>query len=155
MNIYLSSDHAGFELKEHIKFFLKNLGYSIFDEGAFSLEPDDDYPDLIRITAKQVASDPDNSRGIVFGGSGQGEAIVCNRERGVRAAVYYGGPLEIITLSRVHNNSNVLSLSGRFLTTDQAEEAVKLWLNTEFPAEERHLRRINKIDNEFKTENIF
>jgi ribose 5-phosphate isomerase B len=148
MNIYLATDHAGFERKEHIKGFLKNLGYKVFDEGNFSLEPEDDYPDFVKIVSKQVASDPANSRGIVFGGSGQGEAIVCNREKGVRAAVYYGGPLEIITLSRVHNNTNVLSLGARFLSNEQAEEAVKVWLNTDFPAEERHMRRIKKIDSE-------
>jgi len=155
MNIYLASDHAGFELKEKLKGWLKELGYSISDEGAFSLVPDDDYPDYIRIAAKQVASDPDNSRAIVIGGSGQGEAIVCNREKGVRAAVYYGGPLEIVTLSRLHNNANVLSLGARFVTVSQAEEAVKLWLNTEFPAEERHVRRISKIDSSLRSENVF
>lgn len=146
MNIYLACDHAGFERKEYLKGFLKQLGYATFDEGAFALEPEDDYPDYVRIAAKQVASDPDNTRAIVIGGSGQGEAIVANREKGVRAAVYYGGPLEIVTLSRVHNNANVLSLGARFLTNDQAAEAVKLWLNTDFPGEERHARRIKKID---------
>jgi len=155
MQIYLASDHAGFELKEKLKSWLKELGYSVSDEGAFSLVPDDDYPDYIRIAAKQVASDPDNARAVVIGGSGQGEAIVCNREKGVRAAVYYGGPLEIVTLSRIHNNANVLSLGARFVTVAQAEEAVKLWLNTEFPAEERHVRRLGKIDNNVRSENIF
>jgi len=155
MNIYLASDHAGFERKEHIKSFLKKLGYVVADEGNFSLDPVDDYPDFIQIVAKQVASDPDNSRGIVFGGSGQGEAIVCNRKKGVRAAVYYGGPLEIVTLSRIHNNANVLSLGGCFLTNEQTEEAVKVWLNTDFPDEERHVRRIKKIDTEVQVENEF
>lgn len=155
MNIYLAADHAGFEKKEHLKIFLKNLGYSVFDEGNFSLEAGDDYPDFMKIVAKQVASDPAGSRGIVFGGSGQGEAIVCNREKGVRAAVYYGGPLEIVTLSRMHNDSNVLSLGARFLTDVQVEEAVKIWLNTEFPAEERHVRRIAKIDSDIQLENEF
>lgn len=155
MKIYLASDHAGFEKKEDIKRFLKDLGYQVFDEGNFALDPEDDYPDFIRIVAKQVASDPIDSMGIVFGGSGQGEAIVCNRESKVRAVVYYGGPLEIVTLSRVHNNANVLSLAGRFLTNEQCREAVKIWLNTEFPCEERHLRRIKKIDDETITENEF
>ncbi len=155
MNIYLAADHAGFERKEHIKGFLKNLGYTVADEGNFSLEPADDYPDFVKIVAKQVASDPLNSMGIVFGGSGQGEAIVCNREKGVRAVVYYGGPLEIVTLSRMHNNSNVLSLAGRFLSDEQAEEAVKIWLNTDFPGEERHVRRNLKIDAETSTDHEF
>lgn len=155
MHIYLAADHAGFKRKEYAKKLLKELGYNVFDEGNFSMEVDDDYPDFMRIVAKNVMSDPENSRGIVFGGSGQGEAIVCNREKGVRAAVYYGGPLEIVTLSRVHNNTNVLSLAGRFLTNDQVEEVIKIWLNTDFPGEERHVRRIRKIDNEIQTENEF
>jgi|SRR5680860_1912822 len=155
MRIYLAADHAGFKRKEHAKKFLKELGYKVFDEGNFSLEVDDDYPDFMRIVAKNVMSDPKNSRGIVFGGSGQGEAIVCNREKGVRAAVYYGGPLEVVTLSRVHNNTNVLSLAGRFLTDIQVEEVIKIWLNTDFPGEERHLRRIRKIDDEIQPENEF
>lgn len=148
MNLYLAADHAGFARKEHLKGFLKNLGYGVSDEGNFSLEAGDDYPDFVKIVAKQIASDPTNSRGVVIGGSGQGEAIVCNREKGVRAVVYYGGPLEIVTLSRMHNNSNVLSLGGRFLSDEQVEEAVKLWLNTDFPAEERHVRRNKKIDSQ-------
>lgn len=155
MQIYLASDHAGFERKEHLKIFLKNLGYSISDEGNFLMEPQDDYPDYVKIVAKRVASDPTNSLGIVFGGSGQGEAIVCNREKGVRAAVYYGGPMEIVTLSRIHNDANVLSLGGRFLSDEQVEEAVKTWLNTEFPAEERHVRRNKKIDEDLLLENKF
>lgn len=155
MNIYLASDHAGFERKEHLKVFLKNLGYNVFDEGNFTIDPGDDYPDFVKIVAKQIGSNPINSIGIVLGGSGQGEAIVCNREKGVRAAVYYGGPLEIVTLSRVHNNSNILSLGARFLSDEQAEEAVKIWLNTEFPAEERHVRRNKKIDSDAQLENEF
>lgn len=155
MKIYLAADHAGFQLKEHLKIFLKELGFSVYDEGAFALDEADDYPDYVRIAAKQVASDPDDTRAIILGGSGQGEAMVANREPGVRAAVYYGGPLEISTLSRVHNNANVLSLGARFLTTDQAELAVKTWLQTDFPGEERHVRRIKKIDSDFRGENIF
>jgi ribose 5-phosphate isomerase B len=145
MTIYLASDHAGFELKNRLKTLLKELGYAVRDEGAFAFVSDDDYPDFVKIAAKQVSSDP-LSRGIVIGGSGQGEAIVANREKSVRAVVYYGGPLEVITLSRIHNDANVLSLGARFLTAEEAIEAVKLWLGTDFPAEERHIRRIRKID---------
>lgn len=154
MKIYFAADHAGFALKEHLKVFLKQLGYEVYDEGAFNLDAADDYPDFVKIVAKQVSCDS-GARAIVLGGSGQGEAVVCNREKGVRAAVYYGGPLEIVTLSRVHNNSNILSLGARFLTYEQAGEAVKLWLNTEFPAEERHVRRIAKIDSNARPENVF
>lgn len=146
MNIYLAADHAGYEQKEFLKKYLKQLGYQVEDEGAFELVADDDYPDFVSIAAKRVASDPANSRAIVLGGSGQGEAIVANRFKGVRAAVYYGGPLEIVTLSRLHNNANVLSLGARFLSNEQAAEAVKIWLTTDFPAEIRHVRRLGKID---------
>src|SRR3989338_1199345 len=92
MLIYLGADHAGFTLKEEIKSFLADLGYQIHDEGAYRLDSDDDYPDYINLVAVQVGSDPD-SRGIIFGGSGQGEAMAANRFKGVRAMVYYGSVL--------------------------------------------------------------
>ena len=165
MTIYLASDHAGFELKEKVKKFLVDSGYTVKDFGAHTLNPNDDYPDFIRKAALAVASDPEHSRGVVLGGSGQGEAMVANRVRGVRAAVYYspavahtpsealakggakdgGTPLSIITLSREHNDANILSLGARFLTEEQAIHAVKLWLETPFSNEERHKRRIAKF----------
>ena len=145
MQIILATDHAGFELKEKIKAYLKSLGYSVSDEGAFEYQPEDDYPDFISIAARRVASDPD-ARGIIFGGSGVGEAIVANRERGVRAVVYTGGPEEIIQLSRQHNNTNILSFGARFVSEDRAKEITSLWLQTDFSGEDRHIRRIYKID---------
>ena len=152
MKIYLGADHAGFELKEKLKVWLKAEGHTVLDEGAFELDPNDDYPDFIKIVAKQVASDT-SSRGIILGGSGQGEAICANRFAGVRAAVYYGLPRaelgngqDIITLSREHNNANVLSLGARFMDEEEAKRVVKLWLKTKFSGEERHERRIKKID---------
>jgi ribose 5-phosphate isomerase B len=148
MKIYLATDHAGFELKEKIKHYLKEQGYEVSDEGAFAYNETDDYPDFIKMAAKQVASNPDESRAIIFGGSGQGEAVVANRLRGVRAAVYYGGNEEIIQLSRLHNNANVLSLGARFVTEEEARRVIHLWLSTDFSGEERHVRRINKIDKE-------
>lgn len=146
MIIYLGADHAGFALKEEIKVWLREEGYQIQDEGAFQLEPTDDYPDFVSIVAKQVAAEPVESRGLIFGGSGQGEAIVANRFTGVRAAVYYGGPEQVITWSREHNNANVLSLGARLLKPDEAKTAIKLWLETNFTGEDRHIRRIKKID---------
>jgi ribose 5-phosphate isomerase B len=145
MKIYLGADHAGFKLKEEIKTFLRGFGYTIDDQGAFTLDPNDDYPDFMRLVARQVSSDP-GSFGILFGGSGQGEAMLANRTRGIRATVFYGGPEEIINLSRVHNNANILSLGARFISPEQAKKVVKEWLSTDFPAEERHRRRILKID---------
>jgi ribose 5-phosphate isomerase B len=147
MRIFLGSDHAGYELKEVLKKELANLGMEVFDKGASTLDPADDYPDFIAPVAREVSNDPKESRGIILGGSGEGEAILANRFSNVRATVYYGGPKEIITLSREHNNANILSLGARFLSADEALEVVKLWLNTPFSNEERHLRRIEKIEN--------
>lgn len=145
--IFLAADHAGFSLKEKIKSWLKGLGYQVVDEGAFATDLADDYPDFMRIVGKQVASDPTNHRGLIFGGSGQGEAMVVNRETGVRAAVYYGGPAEIVRLSRDHNNANVLAIGARFVDEERTKEVIKLWLATEFSGADRHIRRIIKIDN--------
>lgn len=146
MKIYLASDHAGFALKEIIKTYLGELSYEVEDMGAHTETPDDDYPEIIAVAAKKV-SDHSSNRAIIFGGSGQGEAIVANKFSGVRAAVFYGGALDIITLSREHNDANVLSLGARFLTSDEAKEAVKIWLETEFSGEERHVRRLGQITN--------
>ncbi len=146
MKIFLAADHAGFVMKEQVKVYLKSLGYAVADEGAFSLNPEDDYPDFMMIVAKQVASDPTENRGIIFGASGQGEAMVVNRLPGVRAAVYYGGPEDIVSLSRLHNDANILSIGARFIDADRILPMVHLWLSTEFSAEERHVRRIAKID---------
>ena len=148
MKIYLGSDHAGFALKEKVKQFLEKGGYEVADLGAFSLNEQDDYPDFIVPVAKAVAHDlieGKESRGIVFGGSGQGEAMAANRTDGVRAAVYYGGPKEIVKLSRQHNNANILSLGARFVSDAEALEAVKLWLETPFSGDDRHIRRIMKF----------
>ena len=141
--IYLGADHAGFQLKEEIKKYLADLGHEVEDMGAHELKEDDDYPDYILPVAQKVAADP-NSKGIIFGGSGQGEDMVADKVSGVRSAVYYGGPLDIVKLSRQHNDANVLSLGARILDREQAQEAVKLWLETEFEGG-RHERRVNKI----------
>ena len=145
MITYLATDHAGFNLKEKIKQFLTELGYETQDFGAFSFEPTDDYPDFVKLAAEAVAKDPENSRAIVLGGSGQGEAMVANRYKGVRAAVLDKYDADIIKLSREHNNANVLSLGARFLKEEEALSAVKLWLETPFTEEERHKRRIAKF----------
>ncbi|MDO8183860.1 MAG: RpiB/LacA/LacB family sugar-phosphate isomerase [bacterium] len=146
MIIYLAADHAGFNLKEQIKSYLKSAGYQVEDQGAFILDPSDDYPDFVSLAAKQVAADPELTRAIIIGGSGQGEAMMANRFPQVRAAVYYGGQEEIITLSREHNNANVLALGARFISVAEAISAVKLWLATAFTNEERHERRLKKLD---------
>ncbi len=145
MKIYIGTDHAGYELKEGLKIYLKDLGHDVEDKGAFEFDEQDDYPDFIFPVAKAVAGDV-KSKGIILGGSGQGEAMAANRIKGIRAAIYYGGEEEIIKLSREHNNANILSLGARFLDLKEAKKAVKMWLETPFSDEERHTRRISKID---------
>ena len=142
--IFLATDHAGFQLKEEIKEYLKGLRIDVEDCGAYKLDPDDDFPNFIAKAAKKVAENK-NSMGIIFGGSGQGEAIVANKIKGIRAAVYNGNNLENVRLSRIHNDANVLSLGARFLSRKEAMEAVKIWLETSFSKEKRHKRRINQI----------
>jgi len=156
MKIFLGTDHAGYELKEKLKDFLGDLGYDVEDRGAFELDPNDDYPDFISLVAKEVSQNPE-SRGIVLGGSGQGEAICANRFPNVRASVFYGppshkpsegqaDPFEIIKLSREHNDANILSLGSRFLSEEEAKKSVKLWLETDFSGDDRHVRRIKKLE---------
>ncbi len=144
--IYLATDHRGFKLKEKIKEWLTEWGYPYVDMGAFVYDKDDDYPDFVHKAAQKVSQDPENSEAIVLGMSGQGEAMVANRYRGVRAAVYEGGSEEIIKLAREHNNANVLSLGTFFVNEEAAKKALEIWFKTKFTGEERHVRRINKID---------
>ncbi len=146
--IHLASDHAGLDLKEAVKEHLDAAGYTIVDHGAVELNEKDDYPDFIHPAAKAVSTDED-SVGIIFGHSGQGEAMVANRYPNVRAAVFYGGEGEIITLSREHNNANVLSIGAGFVSAESTLEAVDIWLETAFSDEVRHQRRIKKIDDNF------
>jgi ribose 5-phosphate isomerase B len=161
MKVYFASDHTGFDMKNTLTDYVYSLGYEVEDCGAKELNKDDDYPAIILEAVKKVATDISNgivSRAIIFGGSGQGEAMVANRIKGIRAAVYYGEPqrmqqdttghlLDIIHSSREHNNANVLSLGSRFLSIDEAKKVVKEWLAAPFTGEERHGRRIRQIDD--------
>ena len=145
MRIFIGTDHAGFELKEALLPFLRVHGHEVEDIGAHSLDALDDYPDFIRPVAEAVARDPE-ARGIILGGSGQGEAMCANRIKGARAAVYYGGPFDIAVLSREHNNANIISIGARFVEEEEAREVVRVWLETPFSGDERHVRRIQKLD---------
>ncbi|MEA2112648.1 MAG: RpiB/LacA/LacB family sugar-phosphate isomerase [Patescibacteria group bacterium] len=145
MKILITSDHAGFELKNEIVSYLIELGYDVNDKGPSQYYSEDDYPDLIAPVA-DVVSKNSRLKAIIIGGSGQGEAIVANRFKGVRAVVYNTANLNIIKLSREHNDANVLSLGARFLSLEESKEAVRLWLKTEFSNDERHLRRLQKIE---------
>lgn len=147
MIVYFAADHAGFEMKDYLIPVVKNLGFEVEDCGAFVFNKEDDYPDFVKKAAEAVSKNPDDSKAIILGGSGQGEDMVADKFPNIRSAEYYGGNLEIIRLSREHNDANILSLGARFLSTKEAEEAVTLWLQTEFSGEERHIRRIKKIDN--------
>lgn len=148
MKIFLSSDHAGFELKEQIKDYLISVGQDVQDCGAEKYVETDDYPDTIVPGIKALVEyGVEKGRAIIFGGSGQGEAIIANRFKGIRAGLYYGGNLDVIRLLREHNNANVLSLGARMVQFDEAKAAVDMFLETDFTKEERHERRIVKIDS--------
>lgn len=156
MRIYFASDHAGFELKGHLIEFVRALGYEVEDLGPHSLEPEDDYPDFVLPLAKKVAAE-NGSFGVILGASGQGEAMAANRVKGVRAAVYYGpaaleqtdvegNVMDVLTATRAHNNANVLSIGARFVSGEDVEKALREWLSTPFSGDERHSRRIAKLD---------
>lgn len=148
MRIYIASDHAGFEMKRELISHLSERGHEVIDCGPDAYDPQDDYPDYISVAAHAVARENNDPavRGIVLGWSGQGEAMVANKFPFVRCAVFYGGPKHVVTLSREHNDANMLSLGAHFLTSQEAQSALDLWLGTEFSGEERHERRIAKID---------
>lgn len=168
MNIFIASDHAGYELKQFLTETLSTIGHTVVDCGSYAYHDGDDYPPVIGKAAQAVSEaeslraaeeetfhliadqnrEPKETRGIVIGGSGTGEAIVANKYPHIRCAVCYGGESasEIIRLSREHNNANVLSLGARFLSLDVALELVIEWLDTPFSGDERHVRRIHEID---------
>lgn len=157
MKIFIASDHAGYEMKKVLTQKLEEDGYDIEDLGPYQYDESDDYPSLIRPLAERVAQEID-TLGIILGGSGQGEAMVANKVRGIRAGVFYGTRTEgappevssesydIVRLLRTHNNANVLSLGARFLTLEEAYRAVTIFITTPFGEEERHTRRIRMID---------
>ena len=153
MKIYIGTDHAGYVLKEALVASLKGQGYNVTDMGAFKYDEGDDYPDFVVPVARAVSADPDNTKGIILGGTGEGEAIAANKFPHVRAVVDYGkakpvvdDESNIIVRSREHNNANILSLGARYFTEEDMIEAVNLWLNTPFSEDERHIRRLAKID---------
>ena len=141
MKIAIGSDHAGFQYKEKIKELLRSLGHEVKDFGTNSEEPVD-YPLFIRPTAEAVARG-ECERGIVLGGSGNGEAIVANRVKGVRCALCWN--LESARLGRQHNNANVISIGERMVSLEIALEIVRVWLATPFEGG-RHQHRIEEID---------
>lgn len=152
MQLYLATDHAGYELKEEVKNKLEErkdeLKIEVYDCGALTLEKGDDYPNYMARAAEKVQQDSMHSPSVavIFGGSGQGEAIVANRFKHVRAIVYAGGNLELVKLGREHNDANVLSIGARFVNVNEAMQAIELFLKTPFSHEERHADRVIQID---------
>lgn len=160
MKIYFAADHAGFALKQALMEHVHAMGYEMEDMGAFTLDPEDDYPDFVTPCALRVAADK-GSFGVIVGGSGQGEAMCANRIKGVRAAVYYGpmrvaesldiegghseDGFDLVRLARHHNDANILSIGARFVSGQEALEAVRLFLETPFSTAPRHARRIDKF----------
>ncbi len=161
MKIALTTDHTGFEQLKQLKAFLEAAGHTCRDFGPTELNTEDDYPELIKPAALAVARG-DCDMGIIMGGSGEGEAMAANRIKGVRCTVFYGparalstvdaegrepqDDMEIIRLSRQHNNANMLSLAARFLSLEDMQKAVTLWLATPFEGIERHARRSQQLD---------
>lgn len=165
LDLYFASDHAGFALKNALIEHFRTLGYGVKDFGNHVYDHEDDYPDFVTPLARALAeaeeAEEGSARGIIIGGSGQGEAMCANRVQGVRAAVFYGpmrvtAALEIeggrsqdgfdlVRLARRHNNANALSIGARFVSGEEAEEAVHIFLDTPFSDSSRHARRLAKF----------
>lgn len=164
MKVALTTDHTGLaygEVYSQIRAFLAELGHEVHDLGPRELDMQDDYPDLIAPAARAVAAGACDAA-IIMGGSGQGEAMAANRVAGVRCTLFYGtalakqpidaegrqseDPYEILRLSRQHNHANVLSLAARFLTPEEMKQAIRVWLDTPYSTDERHLRRVQKLE---------
>lgn len=153
MKIFIGTDHAGYVLKEKLMSSLKMAGHEVVDKGAYEYDEHDDYPDFVVPVAREISRDPENSKGIILGATGQGEAITANKFPHVRAVVYYGeskcvvdDEADVIVRSREHNDANILSLGARYLTEEAMMNAVNLWLSTSYNQDERHVRRLGKID---------
>lgn len=143
-HIHLATDHAGLDHKDTVRDWLQGEGFSVTDFGSFLPNQKDDFPIFISQATRIVSQYP-HQAAIIFGGSGQGEAILANRFPNVRAAVYYGGPEEIVPLSRQHNDSNVLSIGARFVDIDTTKRVIWEWLHTPFNKDERYHRRNQQI----------
>ena len=142
MRVYLGSDHAGYELKNHLVEWLKAAGHEPVDCGPHIYDAQDDYPPFCLRAAERTAADP-GSLGIVIGGSGNGEQIAANKVAGVRSALAW--KVEIAQLARQHNDSNVLAIGGRQHTLDEATAMAEAFLTTSFSGSERHARRIAQL----------
>ena len=142
MRVHIGGDHAAFELHQELLTFLADEGHEVTDHGPFEYDALDDYPVFVIRAAQAVAADP-GSRGIVLGGSGNGEQMAANKVAGIRAALCYNA--ELARLAREHNDAQVLSMGGRMQSVEEAKEMVRVFLGTDFSGEERHQRRIDMV----------
>ncbi|GAA8844535.1 ribose-5-phosphate isomerase [Helicobacter pylori] len=142
MRVHIGGDHAAFELHQELLTFLADEGHEVTDHGPFAYDALDDYPVFVIRAAQAVAADP-GSRGIVLGGSGNGEQMAANKVAGIRAALCYNA--ELARLAREHNDAQVLSMGGRMQSVEEAKEMVRVFLATDFTGEERHQRRIDMV----------
>ena len=142
MRVHIGGDHAAFELHQELLTFLADEGHEVTDHGPFEYDAVDDYPVFVIRAAQAVSADP-GSRGIVLGGSGNGEQMAANKVAGIRAALCYNA--ELAKLAREHNDAQILSMGGRMQSVEESKEMVRVFLATDFTGEERHQRRIDMI----------
>ena len=140
--LYIASDHAGFQLKEELDDYLESLGYKFEDLGAYEPDSQDDYPDFALALAKKVAQE--ESAGILICGTGQGMCAAANKVKGIRAVLAYDE--FTARMSKEHLDANILCLGGRVTEVETAKKIAKIWLETPFSGEERHKRRLGKIE---------
>lgn len=143
MRVHIGTDHAAFELKEYLVEHLRAEGFEVIDHGAATYDSQDDYPDYIIPAAEAVAVD-EGSLGIVLGGSGNGEQIAANKVKGIRAVL--ADRVELAELGREHNDARCIAMGGRFVTPELGLEIARVFLTTPFSGDERHARRIAKLD---------
>ena len=145
MLIYIGADHRGFQLKETLKTYLKGSGYEVVDVGNDQYVAGDDYPDFAALAARKVSLDPENSRGVLICGSGVGVDVAANKFKNVRSALVMNSGQA--SASRNDDNTNVLSLAADYLNEEEAQKIISTWLKTSFSGEERHARRLKKIED--------
>ena len=151
MRVYLGSDHAGYELKNHLVEHLQKQGHEVVDVGPHVYDPEDDYPAFCLNAGAKVVADP-GSLGIVIGGSGNGEQIAANKIDGVRSALVW--KVEIAELARQHNDSNVCAIGAREHSPEEAESFVDAFLGTPFSGDPRHQRRIDELSEYERTREL-
>ncbi|QQG45388.1 MAG: RpiB/LacA/LacB family sugar-phosphate isomerase [Candidatus Sungiibacteriota bacterium] len=142
--IYFAADHRGFKLKEELKKYLVEQGHEVEDVGAFSYDKDDDYVDFAREASEKIAENPSLHKGIFICGSGHGMNMVADKYRSIRAALCFNR--QVAAQSREHEDANVLILASDWLESEEAKDIVTVWLGKSFSGEERHIRRLKKIE---------